>query len=231
VKLSAASGVRSRRSAPSACPLHSRSLRRGRDSLRCSAAAPPALLGTFGRIQFGPAARNAPRCVDGPSVRTLHTAARRASWSDAWPRRFESLPENFHDDPGLLTIFSNFCGEGGIRTLGTVARTHDFQSCTFGHSVTSPGAGLAAAPGGGAVLCQREEREQVAEFTVKWLNVALTGGESGIRTHGTLTGTPDFESGTFGRSVISPPRTMTAEAGAVNAWKVSLEREVTRVGR
>jgi hypothetical protein len=32
-----------------------------------------------------------------------------------------------------------FCGEGGIRTLGTVARTHDFQSCTFGHSVTSPG--------------------------------------------------------------------------------------------
>ena len=30
------------------------------------------------------------------------------------------------------------CGEGGIRTLGTVTRTHDFQSCTFGHSVTSP---------------------------------------------------------------------------------------------
>jgi hypothetical protein len=32
-------------------------------------------------------------------------------------------------------------GEGGIRTRGTVARTHDFQSCTFDHSVTSPGAG------------------------------------------------------------------------------------------
>ena len=29
-------------------------------------------------------------------------------------------------------------GEGGIRTLGTVARTRDFQSRTFGHSVTSP---------------------------------------------------------------------------------------------
>jgi hypothetical protein len=29
-------------------------------------------------------------------------------------------------------------GERGIRTLGTVARTHDFQSCTFGHSVISP---------------------------------------------------------------------------------------------
>jgi hypothetical protein len=32
------------------------------------------------------------------------------------------------------------CGEGGIRTRGTLAGTHDFQSCTFGHSVTSPGA-------------------------------------------------------------------------------------------
>jgi hypothetical protein len=30
-------------------------------------------------------------------------------------------------------------GEGGIRTLGTLASTHDFQSCTFDHSVTSPG--------------------------------------------------------------------------------------------
>ena len=31
-------------------------------------------------------------------------------------------------------------GEGGIRTLGTLIRgTHDFQSCTFNRSVTSPG--------------------------------------------------------------------------------------------
>src|SRR5262245_17291858 len=30
------------------------------------------------------------------------------------------------------------CGEEGIRTPGTVAGTHDFQSCTFDHSVTSP---------------------------------------------------------------------------------------------
>ena len=34
---------------------------------------------------------------------------------------------------------ANLCGgERGIRTLGTVARTRDFQSRTFGHSVTSP---------------------------------------------------------------------------------------------
>ena len=30
------------------------------------------------------------------------------------------------------------------------------------------------------------------------------GGEGGIRTHGNLTATPDFESGTFGLSVTSP---------------------------
>ncbi len=29
-------------------------------------------------------------------------------------------------------------GEGGIRTLGRLSTTHDFQSCTIGHSVTSP---------------------------------------------------------------------------------------------
>jgi hypothetical protein len=34
---------------------------------------------------------------------------------------------------------STCSGEGGIRTHGTVTRTHDFQSCTFGLSVTSPG--------------------------------------------------------------------------------------------
>jgi hypothetical protein len=32
----------------------------------------------------------------------------------------------------------------------------------------------------------------------------ITGGEGGIRTHGTLARTPDFESGTFGHSVTSP---------------------------
>ena len=33
---------------------------------------------------------------------------------------------------------STYGGKGGIRTPGTVARTRDFQSRTFGHSVISP---------------------------------------------------------------------------------------------
>jgi hypothetical protein len=31
-----------------------------------------------------------------------------------------------------------FGGEGGIRTLETVARLHAFQACAFDHSATSP---------------------------------------------------------------------------------------------
>jgi hypothetical protein len=39
-------------------------------------------------------------------------------------------------------------GEGGIRTPGTLIRgTHDFQSCTFNRSVTSPSS-MSDKPGG-----------------------------------------------------------------------------------
>ena len=41
-----------------------------------------------------------------------------------------------HSQSPLLSVVN---GEGGIRTRGTVSSTHDFQSCTFDHSVTSPG--------------------------------------------------------------------------------------------
>ncbi len=34
--------------------------------------------------------------------------------------------------------FQRYGGEGGIRTLGTLARTPDFESGTFDHSATSP---------------------------------------------------------------------------------------------
>ena len=46
----------------------------------------------------------------------------------------------FHDASGRLASISvELSGEGGIRTLGTLASTLDFQSSTFDHSVTSPG--------------------------------------------------------------------------------------------
>jgi hypothetical protein len=38
----------------------------------------------------------------------------------------------------LRAIFVTFCGEGGIRTLGTVARTTVFETATIDRSATSP---------------------------------------------------------------------------------------------
>ena len=52
------------------------------------------------------------------------TALRRRNWSTG--RLLSSA---------LASVFG---GERGIRTLGALAGTHDFQSCTFGHSVISP---------------------------------------------------------------------------------------------
>ena len=38
----------------------------------------------------------------------------------------------------LRAIFVTFCGEGGIRTLGTVSRTTVFETATIDRSATSP---------------------------------------------------------------------------------------------
>jgi hypothetical protein len=44
----------------------------------------------------------------------------------------------------------------------------------------------------------------VSEKSSLWELFSFTGGEGGIRTHGTLARTPDFESGTFDHSATSP---------------------------
>ena len=48
-------------------------------------------------------------------------------------------------------------------------------------------------------------------------NPMISSGEKGIRTPGTLAGTPDFESGTFGHSDISPPRKLIDRWGRCQA--------------
>ena len=57
-------------------------------------------------------------------------------------------PENIdivHRDSPILRYMRKapfrglVCGEGGIRTHGTLSRTHTFQACQFSHSCTSPG--------------------------------------------------------------------------------------------
>ena len=99
---------------------------------------------------------------------------------------------------------------------------HDFQSCTFGHSVISPYGRCIIAPDNGS-------------------------GEGGIRTRGEREPTPDFESGTFDLSDTSPvfsqgskerceePRTLVVPNstpypnGMVQAWHSSeLEHRLDR---
>ena len=77
--------------------------------------------------------RRARRSSDGAGCRTTTSArSRNERWAEPWRGR---------------------SGERGIRTLGTLAGTHDFQSCTFGHSVISPGAAQVREPAGhGAAL-------------------------------------------------------------------------------
>src|SRR5262249_33666956 len=51
-------------------------------------------------------------------------------WSHLWRENSKASKKDY---------ISTICGgEGGIRTLETVARLHAFQACAFDHSATSP---------------------------------------------------------------------------------------------
>ena len=78
-------------------------------------------------------------------------------------------------------------GGGGIRTLGTLLHTRFpiVHLRPLGH------------PSGGSPPNSRERKIVI---------VVNLGGERGIRTHGTVTGTFDFESNAFDRSASSPRR-------------------------
>ena len=69
-------------------------------------------------------------------------------------------------------------GEGGIRTHGTLSRTHAFQACALNHSATSPWSVLLT--GGGAFSSERVGRGSAA-------------GSAGLRSP--VAGTPHRQSG------------------------------------
>ena len=77
---------------------------------------------------------------------------------------------------GLTGMPKGRFGERGIRTLGTLTDTHDFQSCTLGRSVISP------------------ERTFSHETTER----------EGFEPSELLSSSTDFESARFDRSRISP---------------------------
>ena len=96
--------------------------------------------------------------------------------------------------------------------------THDFQSCTFGLSVTSPDAGWVTGPPAGhptQLRCRWVKRPTVLRRGKPACAFRIgpriggrarpyrLGGERGIRTPGTLAGTSDFESGAFNQALPS----------------------------
>ena len=99
------------------------------------------------------------------------------------------------------SVFGCLGGEEGIRTLGTFRYTRFpvVHLRPLGHL------SRAVAPRD-VMIVQAGQRPRLPARLLEVQRRRLGGGERGIRTPGTLTGTPDFESGTFNRSVISPPR-------------------------
>ena len=113
--------------------------------------------------------------------------------------------------------------------------THDFQSCTFSHSVTSPRLCLeciidmlsnlrprihdvmekelslacwkthVGLPTKHMEIFRGESRHVIMQVLLPMTHeMSSASGEGGIRTHGGVAPTPDFESGSFGLSDTSP---------------------------
>ncbi len=75
----------------------------------------------------------------GPGGVTVRSARSNASErTGPIPGRRRVQDATARPSPPPAKIMSGISGERGIRTLGRLAPTHDFQSCTFGHSVISP---------------------------------------------------------------------------------------------
>ena len=101
--------------------------------------------------------------------------------------------------------------------------THDFQSCTFDHSVTSPGgvrlpSSIDLHPGRGPLLF----------LNLSSKNLAESKGFEPLVPVGTL----DFESSTFDRSVSSPRRKLAKRLGVSTTFRAVIlgpdRREKTR---
>ena len=66
------------------------------------------------------------------------------------------------------------------------------------------------------VTSPRSGQARIASASLRQLGL---GGESGIRTRGGRESTPDFESGTFGHSVTSPPANMAKRRRSVKRFE------------
>jgi hypothetical protein len=128
--------------------------------------------------------------------------------AESFARR--SLTHTPHGDPFTFVYVS---GEGGIRTRGTLRYTRFpvVHLRPLGHLSRRPIGRRTARPDRYARARPQRRSDRLGRrkpSLPQFIRSAGSCGERGIRTPGTREGTPDFESGTFNRSVISPPRVL-----------------------
>ena len=148
---------------------------------------------------------------------TSSTAGSRARTSEAWLRHAEGVgarggqreraSASDRRPPDQIEEREGF--EPSVR-----CRTHDFQSCPFGHSGISP---VFQKLCGGSCDLPRWARARDLVRTRRDTGTVrrVAGGESGSRTHVGLAPKPDFESGAFGHSAISPETPRSREGRCV----------------
>src|SRR5215204_528655 len=109
-------------------------------------------------------------------------------------------------------------GRGGIRTHGTLSRTHTFQACALNHSATRPTFGCRPTTPSALAARSPSQRADV---------VRRSSGQGEIRTHGTVAGTPVFETGAFNHSATCPvqPKNLARGWRGVNETGASPLRE------
>ena len=117
---------------------------------------------------------------------------------------------------GLLSLTH---GQGGIRTHGTLSRTHTFQACALNHSATDPTRGQ---PFDRLSCAKRAGRRNPPTQRAFSLLRTPASGQGEIRTHDTLAGTPVFETGAFNHSATCPeqPVNLPGNPGSVNELRV-----------
>ncbi len=186
------------------------------------------LLGTSLADPFGTAACYESISDVGQMVRTLRTAAHRDSPCDVWPPGFSTLPAARNRQESLRRLaVSSVCFAEREGFEPSVQFPVHMISNHAPSAARSPLRRLETSLGGEAAAMSLSQRWWERDLR----QASYRSGERGIRTLGTLAGTPDFESGTFGHSDISPPRTMAAEGGSVNEIAARFCRFFGAVGR
>ena len=88
----------------------------------------------------------------------MGTANPAATWLDCGSLLFVDLARKARPQCRYFEfdskIYWKYGGEGGIRTHGTLSRTHAFQACALNHSATSP----SSQHTGGKAVCGLSER-------------------------------------------------------------------------